>query len=117
MEIKDPRSGGTETVKLPSWMPNLLTGDFTTYSPLSHHAWVAGGLARDQLALFVHTGQIGALSADEREILVKAIRGEDGLKLLAEGQLPGISAGARSRAQSYYAARYTHWSQRLRAIE
>src|SRR5215217_817553 len=102
MEIKDPHTGSTETVKLPQWMPNLLTGDFTAYSAGKHRQWVASGLARDQLALYVHTGQIGAVSPQERTALTEAIRSESGLKLLASGELAGISSGVRDRAKNYY---------------
>jgi hypothetical protein len=116
---KNPQTPGeaNESLQLPKWMPNLLTGDFMYYTPSNHDGYITGGLAQDQLAMHIFTGGVTAASPDERQRLLQAIRTEDGLAQLADGTYSGLAPTTREAITGYYSARKLHWENRLRSLQ
>jgi hypothetical protein len=104
------------TMRMPRWMPNILTGDFMTYDPGVHDRLIAAGMAQDDVAMRIFSN-LPNYSAAESAVLKGLIRSEDGIsKIMSETQIMGLSAETRRELNEHYQTRVAHWVARLAAL-
>lgn len=106
------------TDTLPTWFPNVLTGDFQPYNYSSNGAWITGGMATNDVAMQIFEGSLPRVATPaERQILGTALRSEKGMDALVGTELvSGLTPATLSALRSYFQARVRHWDTRLQAL-
>lgn len=106
-----------ERVTLPAWMPNILTGDFMTYSSSHHDKHIEAGMAQDELAMHIFD-RIAEHPAAEAKYLRQAIKTENSLKkIVGSDPVPELAVETRNKLKQYYSARLQHWRRRLADLQ
>jgi Glutaminase len=104
---------------LPTWFPNILTGDMADYSSAINDPWIASGMAQDDLAMKVFD-TLTTFPAADRSTLKKAIQTENGLARLAgvaSPQFEELSSATLQSLKAYYQQRKAHWTNRITTLK
>lgn len=114
-------SASPSNIALPSWMPNILTGDFQKYSPQSRQYIeneVAAGMAKNDLALAIYEERLQVSSSDRPALkqIIKTEAAMDSL-VLSVGNVSSVSSAGVQSARTFYGTRKTHWQDRLTKLQ
>lgn len=117
LKVTNP-TARSDTLAMPLWFPNVLTGDFMTYGYGLHGVDITGGMAKNDVALQIHEGRLPSTpGADERGVLARILRSENEMNaLLGTNPYPGLSAETLTALRGYYQERIGHWDARLRRL-
>jgi hypothetical protein len=108
------------SVTLPTWLPNILTGDFQKYSPQTQNfvdGTIAAGMALNDLALAIHEGKLG-VSTSDGTALRELLKTESAMGNLVShaGSVPSVSPAGIQSARTFYSARKIYWQTKLTAL-
>lgn len=104
-----------DALLMPSWFPNILTGDFQKYDLGNWDEAIAAGLATNDLAMAIFDDK---LKVDKKDatLLHTAILEEDSINsLVANPPGAGLTAQGSQAVKTFFSDRKSHWLGRIAA--
>jgi len=113
--ISSPPTGNVASHQIPSWFPNILTGDFNSYDKKNHAQKIASGMALNDAAMRLYYDYLPTIkSSSDREVINNILNQYNPLiKLLDTGSYEGVDPVIVTNLKKYFTTRKSYWKNRI----